>query len=146
MEDIVYLKLTNGDELFANRVGEEDNKIFLDDVMVMETISVDGDMKYLFMARYTQYSDLHSLSLDKANVVFCHEASGVIKNHYGISVQYAKQISDNKFRDGITEASKYLTFILKKHNEQQSFSEKESFETVKDRILGTFESNSNTKH
>jgi hypothetical protein len=144
--DIVYLKLTNGDELFAELVGEEGNMILLADVMVMETIQIEGEHKYLFMSRYNQYSDLHSLSLDKAYVIFIHEASQVTKNHYAISVQYAKQISDNRFREGISEATRYLASILKKDDSRKGMSDKESFETVKDRILGTFETNSNTKH
>lgn len=145
MDDIVYLKLTNGDELFAIRIGEEGDKVFLSDVMVMETIQTDGDMKYLFMSRYTQYGTLHSMALEKSNIIFIQDASAVVKNHYRISVQYAEKISDNRFNEGITEASNYLSKVLTKDDKKRS-NENESFETVKDRVLGKFESNSNTKH
>jgi hypothetical protein len=144
-DDIVYLKLTNGDELFATRISELNDKVFLDDVMIMETIQTDGNMKYLFMSRFTQYSDIHSMSLDKSCIVFIHEASAVVKNHYSISVQYAKQISDERFISGIADASKYLSFILKK-DQKRTETKEESFEGVKDRILGTFESKTGTKH
>lgn len=144
-DDIVYLKLINGDELFANRIGEEDNHIFLNNVMIMETIQTDGNMKYLFMSRYSQYSDMHSMSLDKSCIVFIHEASSIVKNHYSISVQYAKQISDERFTSGIADASKFLSLILKKDQKRTDTSD-ESFEGVKDRILGTYESKSGTKH
>lgn len=113
--DIVYLKLRNGDELFANRISEEGNLILLDNVMVMETIHTDNDMKYLFMTRYTQYCDIHSLSLDRSLIVFIGEASEIVKKHYLISVRYAEQMSDARFYDGIADASKYLTKVLGKN-------------------------------
>src|SRR4051812_17003340 len=118
--DIVYLKLTNGDELFAQLIGEEDGKVLLSDVMVMETIHTEGDLKYLFMSRYTPYGELHSMSLDRTALLFMQEASEVIRNHYTISVQYAKTISDGRFDEGIADASRYLSHVLERHDKKKA--------------------------
>lgn len=111
--DIVYLKLQNGDELFAHRISEEGNLILLDNVMVMETVQVEADTKYLFMSRYTQYCDIHSISLDRSQVVFIGEVSETVQKHYLTSVRYAEQLSDARFQKGISEADRHLSALIK---------------------------------
>lgn len=136
-DDVVYIKLVNGEELFAHLVGEEDGKLLLTEPMIMETVQTEGETKYLFMARYTQYSEVYSMSLDKKLVVFIHDASPTVKNHYLVSVQFAKQINDTRFKDGITDATRYLNSILKNEDKKNK---------IPTELLGSFESDSSTKH
>lgn len=112
--DIVHLRLANGDELFANRISEEGSTILLDNVMYMETIHVESDVKYLFMSRYTQYCDKHSITIDRSQIVFLNEASETVQRHYITSVLYAESISDDRFLSGISDATDYLLRIMRK--------------------------------
>lgn len=138
--DTVYIKLTNGDELFAELVGEEDNKVLLSNVMIMETIQTEGEMKYLFMSRYSQYSEMHSMGIDRSIIIFMHDASDVIKTHYEISVRYAEQLSDQRFSDGIAAASRYLSAVLEKNRDTKDEEEEEPA------VVSIKSNSSSTKH
>jgi hypothetical protein len=111
--DIVYLKLVTGEELFADLISKDGDILMLDNVMIMETIHSSQDVKYMFMSRYTQYCDNHSIVIDRSNVVFMNEASEIIKKHYLISVEYADVISDERFTQGILDAQKYLSTLIR---------------------------------
>lgn len=111
--DIVYLRLANGDELFANRISEEGSTILLDNVMIMETVHVEDETKYMFMTRYTQYCDKHSMAIERSQIIFLNEASDVVKRHYTISVQFAEEASDARLDNGIRQATSYLRKVLK---------------------------------
>jgi hypothetical protein len=143
--EVVYLKLTNGDELFAKCMGEEKGSILLDDVMAMEIIATSDDStKYMFMSRYSPYGNNHSMALEQSKVVFMSEVTDIVRSHYETSLQYANQISDDKFQEGIAEATKYLNFVLEQ--QKKKIKDPDIFDTVRDRVLGTFESDSTTKH
>lgn len=144
--DIVYLRLTNGDEIFARLIGQEGSIIYLDDIMVMETIASDENaIKYLFMSRYIQYSDDNSMALDRTQIVFMKEAREEAKLHYLVSLQYAYEVSDAKFNEGMTDATMHLSKIIERHQNKME-EPKDLLESVKDRVLGTFVSDSKTKH
>lgn len=142
--EVIFIKLTNGDELFAKCVSQEGDVLYLDDPMIMETISTtDEAVKYLFMGRYSQYGKVHSISIERSKIVFIGDVTETIQSHYEMSVKYASEISDEKFQEGIAEATKYLSSVLKKNKKTV---ESETFESVKDRIFGTFLTDTNTKH
>jgi hypothetical protein len=113
MLDIVYIKLVNGEELFANRISEEEGQILLDNVMCMETIHTEADSKYMFMVRYTQYCTNHSMVLDRSQIIFINAASEIVSKHYLTSVSFAEDVSDDRFTKSISDANKYLTAVLK---------------------------------
>jgi hypothetical protein len=110
--EIVYLKLINGDELFGQCVGEENGQVFLNDVFIMETYQTEEDTKYLFMTRYSQYSNDHSMVLNRDVIIFMAEATEIVKLHYERSVEYANKIADDKFMIGISNATKHLARSL----------------------------------
>lgn len=142
--DIVYIKLMNGDELFARCIGEENGMVFLDDVMLMETIMTNDEaVKYLFMSRYSPYGIRHSMSIDRAKIVFIHEVTETVKAHYEMSVKYAEKIIDEKIQEGIATATKHLSAILKK---QQKRHGEEIIENVQDQVLSRFFTDTSTKH
>jgi len=113
--EIVYLKLINGDEIFAEYHGDHENTVLLSNVMIMEAISTpDETVKYLFMSRYSPYSILHSMSIDRSKIVFLSEATETVRKHYNMSVVYAIQVTDRKFQEGISEATSYIQMAINK--------------------------------
>ena len=120
MVDIVYIKLVNGEELFAELHGEHEGKLLLSDVMVMETVGVEETVKYMFMSRYSPYSINHSMEIDKKMVIFLSEVTEITKIHYERSLTYAREVSDKTFFDGIKEASEYLEMVTEKDREKRS--------------------------
>jgi hypothetical protein len=124
--EIIYLKLINGDELFAKLMGKENSDLLLDDVLVMETVPTGDDaVKYMFMSRYTAYSKLHSMKMDLNKIVFSGEVSETVKNHYLKSLEFAIKISDERLMDSISEASQYLSLVIDKESKKNGTSKKD---------------------
>lgn len=131
--EVVHLKLINGDELFAKLISEQGGLVHLDDVMQMETIqSQEETVKYLFMSRYSPYSKLQSMSIARSQIVFILEVDETVKIHYETSVQYATQIADRKFLEGIADATKFLAKAIVKKDVQTYQT------TVEDTFLKTY--------
>lgn len=125
INDIIYMKLVNGDELFAKLVKITTDEVTLQDVMIMETIGGQDDaIKYMFMSRYTPYAmSHHTIKIDRRNIIMTTEVVDVVRTHYEKSLAYAQTQADEKFLEGIAEASTYLDQIIDKKESGENLEE-----------------------
>lgn len=120
MSDIIYLKLVTGEELFAMVEKKSPEDMILNDVMIMETVGEPGDtVKYMFMSRYTPYTNNHKIRIGWDKIIYTSTVTDVVETHYRKSLSYAKNIADAKFMEGIADATSYIDMVLdKKENEE----------------------------
>lgn len=143
--DVVYVKLTNGEELFAMNHGEQDGKLLLEEVLILETIHSDETLKYQFMSRYAPYGELPSMRIDMSNVIFVLPASEHVKMHYVASLNYARKISDERFQEGIADATNFLKKVMAK-DEKKRQAAAATVDNFLENFLSRYEPDSNTKH
>lgn len=117
-DNIVHIRLFSGDELFGRLIGEENGVLFLEDLMVMETLAVNNDevSKYLFMSRWVQYCDDHSMVIGRDEVMYVKVPTDAVKNHYRVSLEFAQKVSDHTLETGIRDATAYLKKIIDKES------------------------------
>jgi len=146
-QEVVYIKLVSGDELFAQLHGQEDGKILLSGVLIMEVISDSEEMtaKYLFMSRYSPYTLTDSMTINLDQVIHFSEVNPTIRNHYFKSLEYATKIADGRLLSGIADASAYLTLILDQETERVSKTLQDIFDSAKESVMTDLPT-SPTKH
>lgn len=125
MSEIIYIKLMNGEELFASLEKNIANQtLILNNVMIMETVGEPGEVvKYMFMSRYSPYSTNHKISVPLEKIVYWSHVTDVVEKHYRRSVEYAQNIADAKFMEGIADATSYIDMVLDKKEQDEPINE-----------------------
>ncbi len=144
---IYHIKLTTGEDIFGQLIETGKTSIEMREVLVMETISFQ-ESKYMFMTRYTPFSDSPNILINKDQIVFGGEVSEVVKNHYETSLSYCQLHSDSKFEEGIVSGTTFLAKMIAKEfqeNETDMVIDSEELGDRGDRLLAKLKSSS-TKH
>lgn len=109
-DEVVYVKLVNGDEIVGRRGTDASPGLTLVDPLAMETgISEDDPSKRFFlMTRYLPCAATNRVTFRDETVLLVAEANPAIARYYDISLRYCEGMTDRYFQDGIDETTSWM--------------------------------------
>jgi hypothetical protein len=144
MDNIIHIKLLTGEDIFGQEITITKDYVVVREVLIMETIQSD-ESKYMFMTRYSPFSNESSISIPYPQVVFISPVTEAVKDHYIHALQFCLTRSDENFQEGISAATKYLKKVLAKQEPAESIDEELSPNDINDWIESVIKP-STTKH
>jgi hypothetical protein len=132
-QTVCYLRLSTGDELIAECLGEGEDKgqnyvVVKSPMLLSETTNPISHIVSVSLAKYIPLADFEVLPIFKNNIVFLTPVIAEMKEFYNYSVIYTKDIVTQCIVEDLKNSILALKkVIVKEHQEQFAHEELQSF-------------------